>query len=131
MTSDDAARHRAAEALSGAMIEARRDGGDGAICDALELLGAHPGQSRYRRAATAIRSLPPGRSAIDDEHALRRILKFQPDRRREAVGIVAIDVAGGADATAKQVHAATCRLHRKLKMKDIFLFCEISNRDRD
>jgi hypothetical protein len=112
-------RRRAAEALYGAMIEARRDGGDAVVIDALDMLGAHPGQHRYRRAATAIRSLAPGREPIDDAHALQRIMKFAPARRRDAVGVIARDVAGGDDASEKQVHAAKCRLHRKLKMKDI------------
>lgn len=109
------------------MIEARRVAGDAAITDALEMLGQH----RYRRGATAIRGLAPGREPIDDAHALHRIMRFPPDRRRDAVGVVARDIAGGANACPKQLHAMKCRLRRKLKMKDTKLFCEISNRDRD
>jgi hypothetical protein len=109
----------ATDAVFAAMLDARRAGGDAAICDALDRLGAGAGQNRYRYAAAAIRGRPPGRSAIDDAHALQRILKFAPVLRREAVGVIARDVAGGAAATEKQVHAAKCRLHRKLKMKDI------------
>src|ERR1700676_502267 len=88
-------RRQAAEALHDAILDGRRVAGDAVICDALDLLGASPGQGRYRRAPAAIRALPPGRAAIDDELALQRILKFPPARRREAVGIVAPDVAGG------------------------------------
>jgi hypothetical protein len=110
-------RHQAAEAVYNAILHARRVAGDAPLCDALDRLGASAGQNRYRYAAAAIRGLPPGRSAIDDTHALQRILKFPPDRRRDAIGVVAFDVAGGADASAKQVHAVAWRLRRKLKMK--------------
>ena len=117
MTSDDAARRRAAEGLYGAMIEARRAAGDGAICDALEMAGSGAGQSRYRYAATAIRGLAPGRSAIDDDRSLRRISAFPPAQRRDAVSVVARDVAG-IEASSKQVHAIASRLRGKLaKMK--------------
>jgi hypothetical protein len=113
-------RRQAAETLHDAILDARRVAGDGAVCDAFEKLGSVPGQSRYRRAAAAIRGLPPGRSAINDDLALQRILKFPPDRRRDAVGVVARDVAremAGADATRKQIHATECRLRRKLNEK--------------
>jgi hypothetical protein len=107
-------RRVAAEALHDAILDARRVGGDGAVCDALDLLGAGTGQGRYQRAAAAIRGLAPGRSAINDDRALQRILKFPPDRRREAVGVVARDMAG-TEASSKQVHAIAWRLRRKLK----------------
>jgi len=106
-------RRQAAEALHDAILDGRRVAGDAVICDALDLLGASPGQGRYRRAPAAIRGLPPGRAAIDDEWALQRILKFPPARRREAVGIVAPDVAG-ANASGKQIAATERRLRRKL-----------------
>jgi hypothetical protein len=106
-------RRVAAEALHDAILDARRIAGDAAVCDALDMAGAGAGQSQYRRAATAIRGLPPGRSPIDDEWALRRILKFPPDQRREAVGIVAPDVAG-AKASSKEIAAAERQLRRKL-----------------
>ncbi len=112
-------RRVAAEALHDAILDARRVAGDGAVCDALDMLGAGAGQGRYRRAAAAIRGLAPGRTAIDDTEAIDRIVKFPPDRRRDAIGIVALDVAGGSAASPKQVHAAVCRLRRKLEMKDI------------
>ena len=112
-------RRLAAESVFNAIVDARRDAGDAPLCDALDQLGTGAGQNRYRYAAAAIRGLPPGRSAIDDAHALQRIQKFPPDRRREAIGVVAFDVAGGADASAKQVHAVAYRLRRKLKMKCI------------
>ena len=111
-------RRRAAEGLYGAIIEARRDAGDGALCDALDMLaGSGAGQSRYRYAATAIRGLAPGRSAIDDDRSLRRISAFPPAQRRDAVSVVARDVAG-IEASSKQVHAIASRLRGKLaKMK--------------
>jgi hypothetical protein len=71
------------------------------------------------RCATASIFLAPGRPAIDDTRAIDRILKFPPDRRRDAISIVAIDLAGGSAASPKQVHAAACRLRRKLEKKDI------------
>jgi hypothetical protein len=109
----DLRRQEAAEALHDAILNARRVAGDGAVCDAFDMLGAGPGQGRYRRAAAAIRGLPPGRAAIDDDFALRRILKFPPNQRRDAVGIVAPDVAG-ANASRKQIATAERRLRRKL-----------------
>jgi hypothetical protein len=103
----------AAERLYDAFLDARRVGGDAVVCDALDMLGAGAGQNRYRYAAAALRGLPPGRSAIDDDWALRRILKFPPDRRREAVAIVARDAAG-AGASNKRVSSIARRLRRKL-----------------
>jgi hypothetical protein len=110
-------RRQAAETLRDAILDARRIAGDGAVCDALDQLGASAGQSRYRRAAAAIRGLAPGRSAIDDDRSLRRISAFPPAQRRDAVSVVARDVAG-IEASSKQVHAIASRLRGKLaKMK--------------
>jgi hypothetical protein len=106
-------RRLAAATVFNVIVEARRDAGDAAICDALDQLGAGAGQNRYRYAAAAIRGLPPGRSAIDDDWALQRILKFPPARRREAVAIVARDAAG-AGASNKRVSSIARRLRRKL-----------------
>jgi hypothetical protein len=105
-------RRLAAEALHDAILDARRVAGDGAVCDALDRVGASA--SQYRYAAAALRGLPPGRPAIDDAWALRRILKFPPDQRRAAVGIVA-KRAAGVGASRKKVKATTRRLHRKLE----------------
>jgi hypothetical protein len=110
-------RRAAAEALRDAILDARRIASDGAVCDALDMLGAGPGQQRYRYAAAAIRGLPPGREEIDDDRALHRISAFPPARRRDAVGVVARDVAG-ADATDKQVDAIARRLRRKLSKNE-------------
>ena len=109
----DPRRVAAAETLFGAILDAKRTAGDGAVCDALDRVGASAGQHQYRSAAAAIRGLPPGRPSIDDEWALRRILKFPPKRRREAVGIVAPQAAG-AGASSKTVKATGRRLRKKL-----------------
>jgi hypothetical protein len=110
-------RRQAAETLFGALLGAKRIGGDGAVCDALDMLGVGTGQGRYQRAAAAIRGLSPGRSAINDDRALRRISAFPAARRRDAVGVVARDVAG-ADASDKQVDAIARRLRRKLSKNE-------------
>jgi hypothetical protein len=110
---------RATEAVYIAIIEARRDAGDAALCDALDQLGAGAGQHRYLRAASAIRDLAPGRPAVDDDLALRRILKYPPDRRREAIGIVAQGLAPGAGASSKKVKSIKRRLHRKLAKNEV------------
>jgi hypothetical protein len=60
MTSAVDPRRVAAEALHDAILDARHIAGDGAVCDALDMLGAAAGQQRYRYAAAAIRGLPPG-----------------------------------------------------------------------
>jgi hypothetical protein len=110
----------AAERLHDAILDARRVGGDAVVCDAFEMLGAVPGQQRYRYAAAAIRGLPPGRPADDDDDALQRILKFPESQHRDAVGIVARDMARevvDVDARRKRAHANACRFRRKLKEK--------------
>ncbi len=110
-------RRVAAEALHDALLDARRVAGDGAVCDALDMVGAGTGRSQYRYAAAALRGLPPGRPAINDDWALQRILKFPPDQRRDAVDIVARRVAG-AEASDKQVDATSRRLRRKLSKNE-------------
>jgi hypothetical protein len=107
-------RRVAAERLHDAFLDARRVGGDSVICDVLDMLGAGAGQQRYRYAAAAIRGLPPGRPAIDDEWALQRILKFPPERRRSAVGTIAMQVTGPG-ASSKMIKATERRLRRKLE----------------
>lgn len=114
VTKSDPRHVAAAETLFGALLDAKRIGGDGIVCDAFEMLGAVAGQGRYRRAAAAIRGLPPGRAAINDDRDLQRILKFAPLQRHSAVDIVARDMAG-VEASDKQVHAIKWRLYRKLK----------------
>lgn len=118
VTSDP--RRLAAEAVFDVILQAKRAAGDAAVCDGLDMVAASAGQNRlYRYAAAAIRGLPPGRPAIDDDLALRRILKFPPERRREAVGIVAQDMAPGADTSSKKVKAIVRRLHRKLSINEM------------
>jgi hypothetical protein len=107
-------RRIAAAAVFNVIVEARRDAGDAAICDALDQLGAGAGQNRYRYAAAALRGLPPGRPAIDDDWALQRILKFPPERRRGAVSIVALAAAGDQAGDKKKVATIARRLRQKL-----------------
>jgi hypothetical protein len=104
----------ATDAVFAAMLDARRAAGDASICDALDQLGAGAGQNRYRYAAAALRGLPPGRPAIDDDWALQRILKFPPIRRRGAVSIVARAAAGDQAGDKKKVATIARRLRQKL-----------------
>jgi hypothetical protein len=104
-------RRSAAEALHAAVLEAQRVAGDAALCDALELLSEGTGQNKFRHAASILRGTLLGRSAIDDKEALRRVAAFPPDRRREAVGIVAGQVA---KARGENVDSVERRLRRKL-----------------
>jgi hypothetical protein len=107
-------RRDAAEALHAAVLEAQRVAGDAALCDALELLSEGTGQNKFRHAASILRGTVLGRSAIDDKEALRRVAAFaahHPDRRREAVGIVAGQVA---KASGENVDSVERRLRRKL-----------------
>jgi hypothetical protein len=110
-------RRQAAETLHDAILDARRVAGDGAVCDALDMIGTGAGRNQYRYAAAALRGLPPGRPAINDDWALQRILKFPADQRRDAVDIVARRVAG-AEASDKQVDATARRLRRKLSKNE-------------
>ncbi|WMT78858.1 hypothetical protein [Bradyrhizobium sp. Ash2021] len=107
-------RRRAAEAIYNAMLQAQRDAGDAALCEALDLLAADTGQNKFRFAASVLRGTTLGRLAINDAEALRRITAFPPARRREAVGVVARQVAG-AEANPARVDAIAHRLRRKLR----------------
>jgi hypothetical protein len=104
-------RRHAAEALHAAVLEARRVGGDAAICDALHMLAAASGLNKFNSAAAIVSGRRLGRPAIDDAAALRRIAAFPPDRRREAVGVVA---AMMAKASGKKVETIERRLRLKL-----------------
>ena len=105
-------RRFAAEALYDAILDTRRVAGDAAVCDALDRVGASA--SQYRYAAAALRGLPPGRPAIDDDWALQRILEFPPERRRGAVSIVARAAAGDQAGDKKKVATIARRLRQKL-----------------
>jgi hypothetical protein len=107
-------RSTAAEAIYNAVLQAERVAGDVALCEALDLLAAGTGQNKFRHAASMLRGTVLGRAAIDDKAALRRISTFEPSRRREAVSIVARQVAG-TEASDKRVDAIARRLRRKLK----------------
>jgi hypothetical protein len=104
------------EGLYLALLNSQRDDGDVALCEALDLLAEGTGQNCFRHAASVIRGRALGRHAIDDKAALRRIAAYPADRRREAVGIEARQIAG-ADASDKQVDAIAHRLRRKLRTK--------------
>jgi hypothetical protein len=105
-------RPTTAENLYDALVEAQRIGGDPLLCEALRLLCERTGQNKFRNAAAIIGGSRLGRAALDDSEALRRIAAFPPDRRRDAVAIVA-GQAGGGDAA--KVHAIAQRLRRKLR----------------
>jgi hypothetical protein len=107
-------RRQAAEAIYHAMLDAQRDAGDVALCEALDLLAAGTGQNKFRHAASVLRGTVLGRHAINDREALRRVAAFPAARRREAVGIVARQVAG-VDASDARVDAIAQRLRRKLR----------------
>jgi hypothetical protein len=105
---------QAAERIYAALIEAQRDAGDVGLAAALEKLAEGTGQNKFRHAASILRGKVLGRSAIDDKAALRRVAAFPPTRRREAVGIVALQVAG-VGASEARVEAIAQRLRRKLR----------------
>ena len=107
-------RHPAAEAIYAAVLEAQRDGGDAALCAALDLLADGTGQNKFRHAASVLRGKVLGRSVIDDKAALRRIAASPAAHRREAVGIAARQIAG-VGASEKQIDAIAHRLRRKLR----------------
>jgi hypothetical protein len=95
--------------LYNAMLQARCDAGEVAR-EVLDMLAANTGQNSFRHAASVLRGTRLGRNAIDDREALRRIAAFPPDRQREAVGIVAADMAR---ADGKKIEAHERRLRRK------------------
>jgi hypothetical protein len=112
VTSDS--RRVAAEAVYAAILKAQRDVGDVALCEALDLLAEGSGENRFRFAASVIRGTRLGRHAINDREALRRVAEFPAARRREAVGIVARQIAG-PDADDARIDAVANRLRRKLR----------------
>ena len=57
------------------------------------MLAADTGQNTFRHAASILRGRVSGHIAIDDSEALRHLTAFPLARRREAVGIVAADMA--------------------------------------
>jgi hypothetical protein len=96
------------------MLQTLRDGGDAALVEALNRLGEGTGQNKFRHAGAIIGGIRLGRRAIDDGAALRRIAEFPAARRREAVGIVAGQMA---KASGKNADSIERRLHRKLSKK--------------
>lgn len=118
-TAADDARRRAAEEIYRKMVEAQRDVGDAALCDALDLLAYGTGANKFRHAAAIVRGAKLGRHAIDDREALERIAKFPEHRRREAVGTVARQMAG-PDSSRAAIEAIERRLRRKIKRTNWF-----------
>lgn len=106
-------RNLAAEAIYNAMLEAQRDVGDVALCEALDLLAVDTGQNKFRHAAAVVRGTKLGRTATDDRAAIQRIVAFPPAHRREAVGIVACDMAKSEPGSSADSIAR--RLRRKLR----------------
>src|ERR1700675_3569240 len=84
-----------AEKLHRAIVNALRDDHDATpeFCAALDLLAEAKHQNKFRHAASILRGTVLGRTAIDDEEALRRIADSNPARRREAVGGGAVQMA--------------------------------------
>ncbi|SRR5258706_8606793 len=107
-------RRLAAQAIFQALLQAQRDAGDTALCEALDLLAQGTGENRFRHAASVLRGIKLGRHEIDDREALRRIAAYSPARRRAAAGIVARQVAG-AEASNTRVNTIANRLRKKLR----------------
>jgi hypothetical protein len=114
----DDPRQATAEAILAAVLQAQRDVGDVALCEALDRLAQGTGENRFRFAANVIRGTKLGRHEIDDRAALRRIAAFPPAQRHKAVGIVAGQIAG-AGASEQRVEAIANRLRRKLRKKAV------------
>ena len=107
-------RERIAEQIYEVLLAGQRDAGDAALCDALALLAENSGRNVFRHAAQIVRGAKSGRPTIDDVAALARIATYPVTRRREAVAIVARQVAG-SEASRKTVDAVAHRLRRKIK----------------
>jgi hypothetical protein len=112
---DDPRRLAAAEGIYRAVLEAKRDVGDAALCDALAMLAADSGENRFRFAASVVRGTKLGRHAIDDKAALRRIAAYPADRRREAVGIVARQIAAVSDERVASIERRLSDESSKIK----------------
>jgi hypothetical protein len=102
----------AAEAVYDAILKGQRDAGDIALCEALDKLTSATGQNRFRHAASVLRGTKLGRHAIDDKASLRRIMATPADRRREAVGILAGQIAA---TSGERPDSIARRLRRKRK----------------
>jgi hypothetical protein len=96
--------------LYNALLQSQCDAGEVAR-EVLDMLAAGTGQNTFRHAASILRGRVSGRAATDDSEALRRVAALLPDRRREAVGIVAGQVA---KTTGEKVKNVERRLRRKL-----------------
>jgi hypothetical protein len=94
----------AAESILDVMLQAMRDGGDGTVCHALDMLAEKTGQNKFRHAAGVVRGTKLGRRAVDDRRALWRI------ERGETVADVAAKVARPGEKPT----SVERRLRRKL-----------------
>src|SRR4051812_37437542 len=114
MMNDDPILERPYDAFLAAQWEA---GGD-TLGRAPDLIADRTGQNTIRHAAAIIRGKVVGRTAIDDRAALRHIATFPASRRREAVGVVARQIAG-TNCDDKRVASIARRLRRKLSKNEM------------
>jgi|SRR6516165_3793590 hypothetical protein len=93
--------------------EALGDDPDLMLSELLDLHADRTGQNYARHAGRILRGVArPGRNGIDDRAALQYVAALEPRKGRQAVGIVALWLAGeGADE--KTVRAIERRLRRK------------------
>lgn len=115
--------HLASDILN-ALLKARRTHGDAALIEALDLLTERSGENKYRHAAAIVRGTVLGRTAIDDQAALRRIAAFPAERRRDAVGVVAGQIA---ESTGEKIESVARRLRRKLEKETDEIVMSVSS----
>lgn len=97
-------KNHLADGIYAALVAAPREVGDLALCEALEKLASKTGRNLFRHAAAVVRGRSRGgRKPIDDGAALRRIAAYAPDRRREAVGALALQMADGDQRKANTI----------------------------
>jgi hypothetical protein len=83
------------------------------LASLLDLHAERTGRNAARHAARVLRgAVKNGRRGIDDTASLRRIAKFPPSQRHQAVGIVAKFMAGGETASKRKVASIGKRLRR-------------------
>jgi len=100
--------------LHNAVLLSQCDAGE-VTREVLDMLAVSTGQNSFRFAAAIIGGARLGRTAIDDQEALKRIAAFAPARRREAVGAVADSVAA---VTGEKTKSVANRLRRKIRQNE-------------